>query len=415
MPRELWSDILAHYLNYVSNLQPVLEHTRRFLLDNDAKKIVNKDYLDAEMEKEEKRSVHKVKAISEFTAMIRREVFGMIWGYIEETQEYFEPADIKDYTIDFLEEAISALKIMEDITNPDQVNVEKTLLYRSIHFIQDKIFPQGESLEDIYDILIDNSVEYYDVQRHILKPATWHREKLDRSEVPGLSPNVYKIINEITSLFNLDPNYMESPEDPSIDIPVILKDDVFAPFIDKIANQEEEALNRILTRLGLRLYDGIFIGMTKRLIYNIEPYNYINRKKVSEDKERILPQLSNETLILLYLAKASYRRGFLSKELINWISSNIAFLIYNGILKAIVSDDNIFYPIFTDLKTEEKILPYLMKLSCFEHYLRIDRTKIRDSTQYRKEIFNSLGSQIDDLQKISEEVAEYIIKILEDD
>ncbi|MBD3353198.1 MAG: hypothetical protein GF364_17090 [Candidatus Lokiarchaeota archaeon] len=413
MVRETWSDVLAYYLNYVTNLQPVFEQTQRFILDLKPESLLNREIFEDKLKRENKRSVSKVKAISEFLAMFRTEIFEFIWNYVEETKDYFDLIDIQDYIIDFLIESIKALKTLESITNPDEDDLRKTLLYQSVHIIQEKIFPQGQSLQDIYDKLIDQSISYYEVQRHLLKPAAYYREDLEKSEIPGFTPNTYKILNQITSLFNLDPNYYEMPEDNAIDIPVILPEQVFDPFIEQIANKERTAITRILKRMELRIIDGIFIGPTERFLELTEPHNYITRKSVSEDKERIIPQFSNETLVLLYLAKTSYRRGFLSRELINWISSNIAFLIYKGILKVIVSDDNIFYPIFVDLKVEEKILPYLMKLACFENYLRMDRTKIRDSVQYRKQIFNSLGSKNEYIESIIKDIAEALHPLIE--
>ena len=86
---------------------------------------------------------------------------------------------------------------------------------------------------------------------------------------------------------------------------------------------------------------------------------------------------------------------------------NFAFLTYMGILKWKLSDENIFYAIFKDLQTNEKVLPYLMKLICFPNYLGLDKMKIRDSVQYRKEIFNFIGSQIDNLKDFIEEIAIY--------
>ena len=86
---------------------------------------------------------------------------------------------------------------------------------------------------------------------------------------------------------------------------------------------------------------------------------------------------------------------------------NCAFLIYMGILKWKLSDENIFYTIFKDLQTNEKVLPYLMKLICFPNYLGLDKMKIRDSIQYRKEIFNFIGSQIDNLKVLINEIAFY--------
>jgi hypothetical protein len=85
-----------------------------------------------------------------------------------------------------------------------------------------------------------------------------------------------------------------------------------------------------------------------------------------------------------------------------------------GILKWKLSDENIFYTIFKDLQTNEKVLPYLMKLICFPNYLGLDKTKIRDSPQYRKEIFNFIGAQIDNLKDFIEEIGFYLQKFERD-
>jgi hypothetical protein len=411
MPRETWSDILAYYLNYIENFQPVLRQTRRFILNLKPEYILEKDYLYDEVLKEEKRSVHTVKAISEFTAMLRRRIYDKIWSYVDEFKEDLDQIDIRDNVIDFLDESLDTLGIMNNITNPDQTNVKETILYRIVHYIMDQIFPQGSSKKEIYDKLIEKSAEFYEFQRYLLKPTTFYREKIETNEIPSLSPMIYRIINEITSLFNLDSNFLEMPEDNSIEIPVIMKNDIFEPFIDSLANKEENAIKRILNRMELRILDGIFIGPTKNFIELTEPHKYIKRLKQSDGKTRLFPQFSNETLILLNLANTSYKRGFLSKELINWISSNIAYLIYSSIIKVMMEEGNIFLEIFLDLKTEEKILPYLMKLICFENYLRIDRTKIRDSVQYRKEIFNTIGSLKPDTN-LSENITNYLKEIL---
>jgi hypothetical protein len=414
MVRETWSEILAYFLNYVTNMQPVLAQTRKFLLDLHPEDLMNREILDTFVQEEEKRSVHKVKAISEFTSMYRREIITMIVNYVEESKESFDPKDIKDFALDFFDDCTDALKIMESITNPDQANLGKTVLYQLVNYISEVLLPQGKSMKEIFDKLVEQSKEYYDVQRHILKPTTAFREELELNEIPGINTNTYRIINEITSLFNLDPNYIEDPDNKERDIPVIMKDSVFEPFVDSIANSEEEAINKILNRMELRLIDGIFIGPTARFIELTESHNYITNKKIEANRTKIMPQFSNETLVLLYLANVSYKRGFISKELINWISSNVAWLIYNSILELKVTKDNIFYHIFVDLKTEEKILPYLMKLICFDSYLRIDRTQIRDSIQYRKEVFNSLGSQIAGLDKLTKAAAQFLDGFLQE-
>jgi hypothetical protein len=247
----------------------------------------------------------------------------------------------------------------------------------------------------------------------MLQPHTYYREKLESSdlfEIPGISPKVYNIINNVTSLFNVDPNFGEFPERENQELPMILKSEVFDPYIDSIANAEEVAIEQISERFGLRIIDGIFLAPREDLVDLLTENNFLRKNSQSDGKVRLIPQLSNESLFLYYLAFASQRRGFLSKELINWISMNFAFLIYMGILKWKLSDQNIFYPIFKDLQTNEKILPYLMKLLCFPNYLGIDKMKIRDSPQYRKEIFNFIGSQIDNLKDFISEIAEFCEK-----
>jgi hypothetical protein len=52
-----------------------------------------------------------------------------------------------------------------------------------------------------------------------------------------------------------------------------------------------------------------------------------------------------------------------------------------------------------------------MKLMCFPKYLGLDKMKIRDSVQYRKEIFNFIGSQIDNLKELINELSIYCEKI----
>ncbi|MHA1764446.1 MAG: hypothetical protein ACTSYC_11930, partial [Promethearchaeota archaeon] len=283
-------------------------------------------------------------------------------------------------------------------------------LYKLVKFIEEIIFPRGSSIQEIYEKTLKHATRFYECQRHLLMPHTHYREQLDNADffmIPGMTPNVYKIIKNITSLFNLDPNYGNSSSKEKIEIPMILKNDIFSPFIDSIAKAEEEAIDKIAERIGLEVVDGIFLAPRKEFIPILKANNFLRELRQSDNNIRLIPQFSNETLILYYLAFASFRRGFLSKELINWIAMNFAFLIYMGILKWKLSEENIFYSIFRDLQTNEKVLPYLMKLICFPNYLGLDKTKIRDSPQYRKEIFNFIGAQIDNLKDLITEIAEY--------
>ncbi len=411
--REKWTDILPRYLTFISHMRPILRETRRKIIELDADLLLDIEILEKIRQEEEKRNIRRVRALSEFYSMYRSNVYDIIKDFILKYRETIPIIDIKDYIIEFLYESIGALNVLRHITNPDESSLEKTFLYVLTKFIEERLFSRGRNITIIYNKLLRYSSDLYECQRHILQPHTYYREKLERPdffEIPGMSPKVYQLINNITSLYNLDPNFGEFPERENQELPMILKAEVFNPYIDSIANAEEEAINKIAERIGLRVIDNIFLAPKEDLVEIMLENNFIRENKQSDEKIRLLPQLSNETLILYYLALASQRRGFLSKEFINWISMNFAFLIYMGILKWKLSDQNIFYPIFKDLQTNEKVLPYLMKLVCFPNYLGLDKLKIRDSPQYRKEIFNFIGSQIDNLKEFINEIADYCEK-----
>jgi len=411
--REKWTDIFPRYLTFISHMRPILRETRRIIINLDADLLLDTEILDKIRQEEEKRNIRLVRALSEFSAMYRSNVYEIIKDFIVKYREKIPIIDIKDYILDFLYESVTALNVLRHITNPDELNLEKTYLYQLVKFIEDRLFPRGVNLKIIYNKLLQHSPNFYECQRHILQSHTYYREKLknpDFFEIPGITPKVYQLINNITSLYNLDPNFGDFPEKENHEIPLILKNNVFLPYIDSIANAEEEAIEKIAERIGLRIIDGIFLGPQEDFVEILLDNNYLRDNVQSDGTIRLLPQFSNETLIIYYLAFASQRRGFLSKELVNWISMNFAFLIYMGILKWKLSDENIFYAIFKDLQTNEKILPYLMKLICFPNYLSLDKMKIRDSIQYRKEIFNFIGSQIDNLKYFINEIARFCEK-----
>ena len=398
-------------------MKPILKETRRIIIN-----IVNEDpdlllspmILNSIREEEEKRNIRTVRALSEFSAMYRTNIYTIMTQFIEEFKDKLVPIDLGDYIIDHLKESIEALDILQQITNPDQKNWQNTYLYLLVKFIEDLIFPQGGDIPSIYKKLLNNAWNYFECQRHLLIPHTYYREKLEKPdsfEIPGMSPKLYQIINNITSLFNLDPNYGDFPEKNGFEIPMVIKNEVFAPFIDSIANEEQEAVESIVERIGLRIIDDIFLAPQESFIDILDTNLFIRKVIQDSGNARYIPQFNNETLILYYSAFASKRRGFLSKELVNWISMNFAFIIYMGILKWKLNDENIFYGIFKDLQTNEKVLPYLMKLICFPNYLALDKMKIRDSVQYRKEIFNFIGSQIDNLKDLINNIANYLTTI----
>ena len=411
--REKWTDILPRYLTFISHMRPILRETRRIIIDLDPDLLLDTEILDKIRQEEEKRNIRKVRALSEFSAMYRSNVYDIIKDFIIKYREKIPIIDIKDYIIEFLHESVEALNVLRHITNPDEFNIENTYLYQLVKFIEEKIFPRGANLKIIYEKLLEYSLNLYECQRHLLQSHTYYREKLESQdffEIPVISPKIYQIINNITSLYNLDPNFGEFPEKQNYEIPMILKNEVFLPYIDSIANAEEEAIEKVAERIGLRLIDGIFLAPQEDFVDILIDNNFLRENTQTDGTIRYLPQFSNETLITYYLAFASQRRGFLSKELVNWVSMNFSFLIYMSILKWKLSDENIFYAIFKDLQTNEKILPYLMKLICFPNYLGLDKMKIRDSIQYRKEIFNFIGSQIDNLKEFINEIAEFCTK-----
>ena len=389
-------------------MRPILRETRRIIKDLDPDLLLDTEILDRIRQEEEKRNIRTVRALSEFSAMYRSNIYEIMKDFIIKYQDKIDVIDIKDYILEFLYESVSALNVLQHITSPDRKNYEKTYLYRTVKYLEGILFPRGRNLKIIYEILLEHAPNFYECQRHLLQPHTFYREKLenpDLFEIPGISPKIYQIINNIVSLYNLDPNYGPFPEKENHEIPMILKNEVFSPYIDSIANAEEESIDKLADLMGLRLIDGIFLAPKETFVEILLENNFLRENKQSDGIIRYIPQFSNETILLYYLAFASMRRGFLSRELINWISMNFSFLIYMGILKWKLSEENIFYSIFKDLQTNEKVLPYLMKLACFPNYLGIDKMKIRDSPQYRKEIFNFIGSQIDNLKDLIDEVA----------
>ncbi|KKK43074.1 MAG: hypothetical protein Lokiarch_30030, partial [Candidatus Lokiarchaeum sp. GC14_75] len=354
--REKWTDILPRYLTFISHMRPILRETRRRIIDLDADLLLDTEILDKIRQEEEKRNIRKVRALSEFSAMYRSKVYEIIKDFIIKYREEIPIFDIKDYIVEFLHESVDALNILQHITNPDEFKLENTYLFQLVKFIEERLFPRGSNLKIIYKKLLEYSPEFYECQRHLLQSHTYYREKLetlDYFEIPGISPKVYQIINNITSLYNLDPNFGVFPEKNNYEIPMILKNDVFLPYIDAIANAEEEAIEKLAERFGLRIIDGIFLAPKEDFVEIMLENNYLRENKQSDGIMRLLPQFSNETLIIFYLTLASQRRGFLSKELINWVSMNFAFIIYMGILKWKLSDENIFYAIFKDLQTNE--------------------------------------------------------------
>jgi len=416
-------------------MRPILSETLRIIEDLDENQLTDIKKLDEIRKEEEKRTIRKVSSSSEFSAMFRFHVYEIIKDFIVNNRDKIKKIkdkgalaryetyrhEIKNkfktfkiYITHSLSEAVNALDFLRDLTNLDQTKSKKKNLYLIVKFMEKYLFPRGKNLQEIYEQLLEHSPQFFECQRHLILPHTYYREKIEDPDffvIPGITPKIYQMINNITSLYNLDPKYGVFSEEANYELPLILKDDVFLPYIDSIAHEEEEAIEKIAERIGLCLLEDVFLAPQEEFADILLNFNFLKEEKQSDGKTRLIPQFSNETLVLHYIAFAALRRGFLSKEIINWIAMNFAVLLYKGILEFKLSEDNIFYEIFEDFQTSEKILPYLMKLICFPNYLNLDKMKIRDSPQYRKEIFNFIGAEIDNLKEIINEIAAYCEKI----
>ncbi len=411
MPRETFNEIVAYYHTYLDFLHPTASQVAKLIADIEPEQLANEEILDAIREEEEKRPIHKVKVQAEFATFYRGEIFEKIKKYVKGNNKTKSLTEIRSILIKSLTEIRSCVQFLFILPPIDENDSEQSKLYAYVQEIQDILLPRYNSLDQVVSLLFKNSPEWYNCQRYILRSQTYYREQIDDEDAVGISPHLYKIINAVTSMFNLDPNYLDDPDNPQEEIPAILVDDVFEPFVDSIASKERENIDILCESLELRtLLEKRFICPTRKFLDLVSKFGFFTKLQLPNTKIRWVARLSNETLFLVYLGKISMRRGFLSKELVNWISANVAFSIYNGTVLAFVSDVNPFRSTFYDLKTQEKIIPYLMKLICFKDFLRLNRSKIRDSPQYRKEIFNLLGSKIDCQEKLAKVVMKKILE-----
>ena len=126
--REKWTDILPRYMTFISHMRPILRETRRIILHLDADLLLDTEVLDKIRQEEEKRNLRKVRALSEFSAMYRSNVYEIIKDFIIKYRDKIPIIDIKDYIVDFLHESVVALSVLQNITNPDERNLEKSLL-----------------------------------------------------------------------------------------------------------------------------------------------------------------------------------------------------------------------------------------------------------------------------------------------
>ena len=130
-------------------MRPILRETRRIIEDLDADLLLDTEILDKIRQEEENRNIRKVRALSEFSAMYRSNIYEIIKDFIIKYRESIPIIDIKDYIIDFLYESVSALTVLQKITNPDERGLENTYLYRLVKFVENILFPRGSSIQII--------------------------------------------------------------------------------------------------------------------------------------------------------------------------------------------------------------------------------------------------------------------------
>ena len=59
-------------------------------------------------------------------------------------------------------------------------------------------------------------------------------------------------------------------------IPTVMISEVFDPFIDNIANAENESIKRISSRLEMQIILGVFIGPTETFLDLALPHKYLS-------------------------------------------------------------------------------------------------------------------------------------------
>ncbi len=73
--REKWTDLLPRYLTFISHMRPILRETRRIIEQLDPDLLMDTEILDKIRQEEEKRNIRKVRALSEFSAMYRSNIY----------------------------------------------------------------------------------------------------------------------------------------------------------------------------------------------------------------------------------------------------------------------------------------------------------------------------------------------------
>ena len=266
------------------------------------------------------------------------------------------------------------------------------------------------SSEKVFAKLKDN-IEFYEVQRYLLCSREELSFKALSNEIPALSPHFINIVKMMTTKFNSE--YLSFPTELT-EIPVLEKSLLLNVFVANIGTTEKSVFEDLLRLFGMEIESEELVKFSEDKMEVLKKHGFM-AEVLTEFGPKTEPRLSNETLFWIFLSNASVRRMSLSRKLINWISGVFAVIIYESILRKNLQEDNFFMRIFTDPYIEEKLIPYLMKLICFEPMLSIDYTQIDDSQVQRKKILELLGDKIEAIDILIDYLTEFITPLFEED
>jgi hypothetical protein len=275
-----------------------------------------------------------------------------------------------------------------------------------VEFLQERLFPDIKNFEKVFAQLKENQI-YYEIHRYMLCSREEISIKPRSNEIPALSPHFIDIVKTITTKFNSE--YLSFPTE-TVEIPVLEKTQLSEVFVSNIGTNEKNVFDDVAAIFGLEIESEELVKFSEEKMKILKKHEFMKEVFV-DDGIKMEPRLSNETFFWIFLSNASVKRMNLSKKLINWISAVLSIIIYEAILRRNMQEGNFFIRILTDPYIEEKLIPYVMKLICFEPMLSIDYMQIEDSPVQRKKILELLGDKIEAFDIIIDDLKEHLNSI----
>lgn len=406
--RTTWSDIIAYYRGTFEIMKPVVDEVLHFFREElGSDYIFDQNLIKGHLQEENKDSFKSKAKESEFTRYYRNRLYNEIILYTVHS-EGEDPIEVHINIITYLEELQAAFVDLSKIATEHRN--EAHILLAAVEFIEERIFPDIRSFEKVFAKLKDN-IEFYEVQRYLLCSREELSFKALSNEIPALSPHFINIVKMMTTKFNSE--YLSFPTELT-EIPVLEKSLLLNVFVANIGTTEKSVFEDLLRLFGMEIESEELVKFSEDKMEVLKKHGFM-AEVLTEFGPKTEPRLSNETLFWIFLSNASVRRMSLSRKLINWISGVFAVIIYESILRKNLQEDNFFMRIFTDPYIEEKLIPYLMKLICFEPMLSIDYTQIDDSQVQRKKILELLGDKIEAIDILIDYLTEFITPLFEED